>query len=196
MVANMRTHWRPTAVFMVRALLGTRPRLALDLIRFTTGRREDAVRLGPQHIRDGRVKFVQAKNEHRYRVEIDIPLHPELAESIAARFPDKVPKEGTDHGMISLTFLRTEYGKPYTAAGFGNAMRDWCDAAGLPHCSAHGIRKSTLTQMAGKGATSHELKAVGGHRSLKQVEVYTEEADKKELADAAFAKWQGAKNRT
>jgi hypothetical protein len=34
--------------------LGTKPRLALDLLRYTTGRREDAPRPGRQHIRDGK----------------------------------------------------------------------------------------------------------------------------------------------
>jgi site-specific recombinase XerD len=161
-----------------RHSLGTKQRLALDLLRFTTGRREDAVRLGPQHTRGGRVKFTQAKNEHRKPVQIDIPLHADLKESI----------EATQSGH--LTFLVTEYGKPYTPAGFGNAMRDWCDQANLRHCSAHGLRKSTATQMAERGATGHEIRAVTGHQSLRQVDVYTQAARNKELADAAFAKWR------
>jgi integrase/recombinase XerD len=37
--------------------LGTQTRLALDILRYTTGRREDAPRLGRQHIRDERIKF-------------------------------------------------------------------------------------------------------------------------------------------
>ena len=48
---------------------------------------------------------------------------------------------------------------------FRHAMRDWCNQAGLPHCSAHGLRKATPTQMAEAGATAHELMAVTGHRS-------------------------------
>jgi hypothetical protein len=84
----------------------------LELLLYTGGRREDAVRLGPQHLRDGRVRFVQAKNEHRTPVQGDIPLHPKLGAAIAAT--------RSKH----LTFLITEYGKPYTPAGFGNAIRD------------------------------------------------------------------------
>ncbi len=42
-----------------------------------------------------------------------------------------------------LTFLTTEQGKPFTAAGFGNWFRDRCNEAGLPEgCSAHGLRKA------------------------------------------------------
>jgi integrase/recombinase XerD len=159
--------------------LGTRPRLAMDLLRFTTGRREDAVRFGPQHVRNGRVKFRQAKNEHRSPVDIDLPLHPELNASIEA-----LP---SGH----LTFLVTAHGKPFTPAGFGNAMRDWCDQANLRHCSAHGLRKATPTQMAEEGATPHELMAVTGHRSLHEVERYTRAAQNRKLADSAMARLKG-----
>ena len=163
-------------IYKTRHPLGTKARLALDILRFTTGRREDAVRLGKPQIRNGRVQFRQAKNEHRNPVDIDIPLHPELAAGI----------EAAPSGH--LTFLVTEYGRPYTPGGFGNAMRDWCDQANLHHCSAHGLRKATPTQMADNGATPHELMAVTGHRSLDEVERYTREANKRKLADSAMAK--------
>jgi hypothetical protein len=60
-------------------------------------------------------------------------LHPALAESIAAT------KVG------NMTFLITEYGKPFTANGFGNKFKDWRRQADLPHCSAHRVRKATAT---------------------------------------------------
>jgi integrase len=88
--------------FKVRHLVGSRARLALALMLYTTGRREDAVRLGPQHIRDGRVRFRQAKNEQRHPVDIDIPAHPDLLATIAA----------TPSGH--LTFLVTAQGKKGT----------------------------------------------------------------------------------
>lgn len=108
--------------------LGSQARLALDLLRYTTGRREDGPRLGRQHIRDGRIRFRQAKNEHRNPIDIDVPLHPALAESIAAA-----------NVCTNMTFLLTEFGKPFTANGFGNKFKDWCRQADLPHCSAHGV---------------------------------------------------------
>lgn len=42
----------------------------------------------------------------------------------------------------NMTFLVTEFGKPFTSNGFGNRFRKWCDEAGLPHVSAHGLRKA------------------------------------------------------
>jgi site-specific recombinase XerD len=157
--------------------LGTKARLALDLLRYTTGRREDAPRLGRQHLRDGRVRFRQAKNEHRNPIDIDIPLHPAFAESIAAANVSK-----------NMTFLLTEFGKPFTANGFGNKFKDWCRQADLPHCSAHGVRKATSVELAEAGATPHEIMAVTGHQTMKEVERYTKAASRKKTADSAMSK--------
>jgi integrase/recombinase XerD len=111
---------------------------------------------------------------------MDIPLHPALAESIAAA---KVSK--------NMTFLLTEYGKPFTANGFGNKFKDWCRQADLPHCSAHGVRKATSTALAESGATPHEIMAVTGHQTLEEVERYTKAANRKKTADSAMAKLRG-----
>jgi len=170
--------WAPEEIaqYRDRHLLGSKPRLALDLLLYTGGRREDAVRLGPQHVRNGRVRFRQAKNEHRNPIDIDIPLHSELKASIAA-----MP---SGH----LTFMITEFGRPFTPAGFGNWFRDQCDQANLHHCSAHGLRKATAAALAEAGASAHEISAVTGHMSLEEIERYTRAARKRKLADTAIAR--------
>jgi integrase/recombinase XerD len=165
--------------FNERHPIGTQARLAVDIIRYTTGRREDAPRLGRQHIRGGRIRFQQAKNEDRNPIDIDIPLHPALAASIAAS------------KLGNMTFLITEYGKPFTANGFGNKFKDWCRQANLPHCSAHGVRKATSTALAEAGATPHEIMAITGHQTLEEVERYTRAASRKKTADSAMAKLRG-----
>lgn len=85
-----------------------------------------------------------------------------------------------------LAFLETHLGQPYTANGFGNAMRRWCDKAGLPHCSAHGLRKAGATIAAENGATEEQLKSIFGWRSASQVSVYTKKARQQRIADAAM----------
>jgi len=35
-------------------------------------------------------------------------------------------------------YLVSDLGRPFTINGLGNKMRDWCDAAGLHQCTAHG----------------------------------------------------------
>jgi integrase len=86
--------------FERRFPLGTKPRLAMALMLYTAGRREDAVRLGPKHIQNERIRFTQAKNEDRAPVEMDMPLHPHLRAAIDA---GPCGKE---------TFLVTEFGQP------------------------------------------------------------------------------------
>src|SRR6187399_2226407 len=49
-----------------------------------------------------------------------------------------VPLIGSD------TYLVTSFGKSFTANGFGNKMREWCDKAELPECASHGLRKLCL----------------------------------------------------
>jgi integrase len=65
-------------------------------------------------------------------------------------------------------------------------FRSWCDAAGLPgHCVFHGLRKAALTRLADAGCSVHEIAAISGHKSLKEVQHYTEKADQARLAKAA-----------
>jgi site-specific recombinase XerD len=156
--------------------VGSKARLALDILRYTTGRREDAPRLGRQHIQNGRVKFTQGKNEDRAPINIDIPLHRNLAASITAS------------NFGNLAFLVTEYGKPFTTVGFGNKFKEWCRQANLPHCSAHGVRKATATALADGGATPHQIMAVTGHQTLSEVERYTKNANRRTLADHGMAR--------
>lgn len=166
--------------FEERHPLGSKARLAMALMLYTGGRREDAVRLGPPHIRKGRVRFTQAKNEHRKPVKVDIPLYPNLAAAIDA------------HRSGHMTFLVTSFGKPFTTAGFGNWFRERCDEAGLPQCSAHGLRKAIASRLAEAGASGAELMAVTGHQSLEEVDTYIREARRSKMADGGFKKLREA----
>lgn len=165
-----------------RHLPGTMARIAADLIRGTTGRREDIPRFGRQHFKDGRIKYRQGKNDKRNPVDIDMPCHPSLAASIEA-FEDAHPD-----AKKRMTYLATEFGKAFTTNGFGNKFKDWCRQADLPHCSAHGIRKFTSAQLAENEATAHEIGAITGHQTLEEIERYTKSARKKKLADTGVAK--------
>ena len=135
--------WTPEEVrqFEERHLVGTKARLALALMLYAGLRRSDAVALGPQHIKGGHLVFAVTKNRNRKPVTLHLPVLPELQEVIAA----------TPSG--NLTFLVTEFGKPFRAGGFGNWFRRRCDEAGLPHCSAHGLRKAGATVAAENGAS-------------------------------------------
>jgi integrase len=153
--------------------VGTKPRLALALLLFLGVRRGDMVTLGRQHVRDGVIRFVPRKTRYRRAVTSEKPVLPALAEIIAAS------------PTGDLTFLVTSFGKPFTAAGFGNWFRAQCDAAGLPHCSAHGLRKAGATIAAENGATDRQLMALYDWTSAAQANTYTQAADRKRLAGEA-----------
>ena len=164
------------AQFETHFPVGTKARLALALGLHTGQARQDVVAMGPQHIRDGVLHWVRMKTEQSTGIELSIPVHPELRAIVDA----------TRSGH--LTFLVTEFGKPFTSAGFGNWFRDHCDEAGLPQCSFHGLRKAVSVRLAEAGCTPHEIAAITGHASLKEVVRYTKTADRKRLAAAAMAK--------
>jgi integrase len=153
--------------------IGTKPRLALGLLAYTGVRRSDVVLLGKQHVREGRLRFTAHKNRNRAPRIIDIPVLPELQAII-----DASPTG-------DMTFLLTEFGKPYTAAGFGNWFARQCHAAGLDHCSAHGLRKAGATIAAENGATTNQLMAIFGWATAKEAERYTKAAERKRLATDA-----------
>jgi integrase/recombinase XerD len=111
--------------------IGSKARLALALMLYTGCRRGDVVRLGPQHTSGLRLRYRQSKNENRKPIDVDIPVVSVLSAIIS--------QSSSGH----LNFLVTEYGKPFSVAGFGNKFRDWCNQAGLPACSAQGDVRST-----------------------------------------------------
>jgi integrase len=71
---------------------------------------------------------------------------------------------------------------------FTHWFRRECDRAGLPHCSAHGLRKAAARRLAEAGCTAHEIGAITGHVSLAELVRYTKAADQRRLAEAAMAK--------
>jgi integrase len=160
--------------YRARHPIGTKARLALELLLFTGTRRSDVVKLGRQMVRDGWFHWTEAKGRDRRRKDRAVPILPVLQATV-----DASP-------IGDLIYLVTEFGKPFTVAGFGNKMRDWCNQAGLPRCSAHGLRKAGATIAADNGATSHELMAIFGWETLKQAELYTRRADRKRLAGKAM----------
>jgi integrase len=168
--------WTPDEVrqFEERHPIGTKARLALALLLFTGVRRGDMVALGRQHVRDGWLRFIPSKTRYKRRRLSEKPLLPELARIIAAS------------PTGDLTFLVTAYGRPFTAAGFGGWFRDRCNEAGLPHCTAHGLRKAGASLAAENAATVNQLMAIFDWDTPAQAKIYTDAADRKRMAGEAM----------
>jgi integrase len=136
------------------------------LLIFTGQRRSDVIRFGKQPIKGGKPTFTQSKGRNRTPKRLQLPILPALQ-----RIIDQSP-------CGDMTFLINDLARSFTDAGFGNKMHDWCDQAGLPECTAHGVRKAGATIAAENGAT-HQLMAIFCWDTLKQAEVYTKAVDQK-----------------
>ena len=89
------------ARFAERWPVGTRARLAFDLLLYPGQRRSDVIRLGPQHLAGGKLRITQQKTG----AELLIPIHPALCALLEAAAP-------AGH----LAFLITECGKRFASA--------------------------------------------------------------------------------
>ncbi|CAJ0866460.1 hypothetical protein AMST5_01862 [freshwater sediment metagenome] len=159
------------AMFRARWPLGSPKRTAMEIMWNTTLRIGDALLLGPQHVRDGRVRMVTSKRG----VPVDLPILPELAEALAAA--------PTPH----LTYLATQGGRTRSARAAYQWFSEAARAAGLPPgYTAHGCRKGRLTEAANRGASEQQLVAMAGHRSARSLPAYLKKTDKARLADDGF----------
>jgi integrase len=158
--------------FEDRHPIGTKARLAFDLLRYTGLRRSDMVLLGRQHVKNGIIQMRTQKTD----TALGLVIIPVLQRTIAAT------KDVGD-----LTYLVTEYGRPFTAAGFGNWFRARCNEAGVSG-AAHGIRKFAANTLIEADVSTAELMAIFGWKSLKQADDYIREVNRLKLAAAAMNK--------
>lgn len=163
-IAQYRAYWRR----------GSDQRLVFEFALETASRRGEVVRLGAQHVRDGRIRIARTHGSD----DVDIPVPPELKAAI-----DAMPKSG------HLTYLVRASGRPWSKSALGRDFAQWAREAGLAdHCRMHGLKKAQLRRRAEKGNTVHELRGLSGHKSLAMLQHYTEAADLKRLADSGDAK--------
>lgn len=161
--------------YMERHPANTKAGLALALLLWVGVRRSDLVKLGPQmENKDGTlIRFQKTKGKKRKPLMIEVPIEPELRAVL------------DQHPTPRMTYIQTEYGRAFTPNGFGNKFKDWCVQAGLPHCTAHGVRKGGATLRADAGATDYQLMGLYGWANPKEAAPYTKKANRKRLAAEA-----------
>ncbi|WP_108459150.1 tyrosine-type recombinase/integrase [Devosia naphthalenivorans] len=166
--------------------VGSMARLAFALALYTAQRRGDVVRMGSQHVREGKISVRQQKTG----AYLDIPIHPDLAVVLAA-----IPNHQTKRGTNELTFVLSETGKPYAPASFGNWFGNRCREAGLPAgYNAHGLRKAGARRLAEAGCTTLEIMSITGHQTIAEVERYTRSANQAKMAVGGMAKLRSRSN--
>jgi integrase len=169
--------WSPAelAQFVKAHPAGTKPYRALVFFLFTGLRVSDVARLGWINFIEGsRIVLSPAKTKRSSGVEVDIPVLPPLMAEIL-----KTPRE-------QGTFIITDYGKPYSIKSFGMKFAAWCEKAGLPNCSAHGLRKIGAAIAAELGASEGQLMAIYGWTTLQQASLYTKSANRRRMSDAGM----------
>jgi integrase len=170
--------------YKARHPVGTKARAAYAILHFTALRVSDARKLSSLHIRPfpGSNLGVLHLKQQKTGEPVTQDVEAEMMEAIDA-CPKPAPRAGEPR---HLNFLLNKDGRPYSAKGLSNAVKDWCVEAGLSHCSAHSFRKGTLTRIADRGGTPHQIAARGGHRGTRMAETYTRKANQLALdRDAA-----------
>jgi integrase len=126
---------------------GSMPHLALTLMLYTAAARADAVRLGPQHVTEGRIRFRRQKTGG----EVDIPVLGPLSEALAL-------------APLRLTFLISSHHRPFDPNGLLTAIQRWAGEAGLAEkdrlgrtLGTHGLRKCFAVRMAAADCSTIEI---------------------------------------
>ncbi len=160
--------------YRARWPLGTSARLVMEFALETTSRRTEVARLSPQHVKDGWLKIERC---HRSR-DVEILITPTLQAAI-----DAMPAIGM------RTYVVGKRGGPLTPDAVAGEFAKWATEAGLPaHCRLHGLKKGGMRRIAEKGASTHELQSVSGHKTLAMIQHYTDAVDRKKLAASVHAK--------
>ena len=160
------------ATYLAHHPPGSTARLAMLLALCTGQRRSDVVRMGWQHVRDGSIVIRQQKTG----TLVEVPIQPELWAELS-----DLPRD-------RLTFLMTEFDRPFKVAGFGNWFRKRCIEAGLRTVRMHGLRKAKGRLLAEAGATASEITAILGHETIQESEPYVRAANRRTLAASGQAK--------
>lgn len=188
------------AAYMAKHPAGTTAHLAMQIMLCTSLRRSDAVQIGPRHVQKTEkhplgilADYLPQKGRRTGGNRVNVPIHPELAASIAA-----MPLIGSE------TYLLTETGRPFTVKWLGKKMRQWCDEALVPpivdesgksrNIASHGLRKLCLTRLAEAECNVFQIAAISGHKDLRDVQTYVDAYNRKKAGAEAMGKLLAAQN--
>lgn len=137
------------AAFTKKHPAGTRAHLAFALLLYTGQRRSDVVKMGWQHISDGRIAVTQQKTGTQLRIK----LHPELA----------LVLKGEKRG--NLTFLVTEAGAPFSAAGFGTGSDSSATGPDCRNAAPTACARQRASVLPRRGAPRRKFRRCWGTRA-------------------------------
>jgi integrase len=131
------------------------------------------VKMGRADISGGAIAVVQKKTG----TALSIPIHHELLAAM---------KAGPSNG---LSLIGDKHGRQIARCTLTLLIRKAAAEAGLPpDCLPHGLRKAQMRRLAEAGASAKQIASISGHKTLREIERYTDAADQKQLSRDAIAK--------
>ena len=170
--------WTPEQAAIALAGLPEQLRRVVILGAYTGQRRGDLCTLTWAAYDGEAIRLTQQKGRRRKPVEITISVHPELRREM-----DEWKAEAR-----TLTILSNQFGRPWSVHTLSGALPRELQKLGLPSgLNVHGLRKLFAATLAEQGASTQQIMAGTGHKTLGMVEHYTRSADQKRINATAIS---------
>jgi len=170
--------WSQTQADQAIAELPEHLRRVVLMALYTGQRRGDLCRLGWSNYDGMRIRLTQGKTG----TPLVIPAHPALKAEM-----DQWPR-------VAATILVNSQGRPWQPDNMSAGLKYALDKLGFPAgWNVHGLRKLAATNLAEAGCSAHEIASITGHKSLKDISLYTASADQERMATAAIIRLQTRK---
>ena len=176
--------WPDRAVDFALAHFKEPMRRAAVLALYTGQRSSDLIKMRWDDYDGTAIQVTQKKTGTRLWVPCHADLKAELTE--------------WKRNATSVTILVNPASEqPWNRIGFSNAVRLAIKAhPELKGYVFHGLRKASASLLAEAGCSALEIAAITGHMSLKNLEIYTRQADQRQRANAAIAKLENYRRKT
>jgi len=162
-------------------------RRAFLMSLYTGQRRGDVIRMKWDAYKGGEEIMVRQEKTGRF---LYIPVHPQLKAELDAIKGKKVMIQmGKKEAKPSPYILHNHNGDPMQALGYTQAVKKHAVSIGITDKSLHGLRKTAGATLAELGCSPHQIAAILGHTTLKEIMKYTEQADQRSMAQEAMAQW-------
>ena len=163
--------------FEARWPLGSMARTGYALALYSSQRRADLVEMGWPAIAGDVIRLKQSKTG----VDLEVPIHPELAKALTAVKPRR-----------AAAIITGPAGTKLSPVYFGHLMSSAIKEAGLPNtCVLHGLRKTTARKLIEAGCTKRQARAITGQKTDAMIDHYSRDADQKLLSRQAMNTWTG-----
>jgi integrase len=170
--------WAPEQAAIALSGLPEHLRRVVVLGAYTGQRRGDLCALTWAAYDGETIRLTQEKGRRRKPVEIAIAVHPELQRELDAWKAE----------ARTLTILANQFGRPWSVHTLSGALPRELQRLGLPKgLNVHGMRKLFAATLAEQGASTQQIMAGTGHRTIGMAELYTRSADQKRLNASAIS---------